>query len=479
MANLFSAPRHQEGDYRCQLLHRVTKGAHWAISLALAILLNFTGQCADSARPPNVVIFLADDLGYGDLGCFGNTLIQTPHLDAFAKQGCKLTQCYAACAVCSPSRSAILTGRTPYRNGVYNWIPEGSEVHLRTSEIALPKLLKTKGYSTCHVGKWHLNGKFNSPEQPQPNDHGYDWWLGTQNNAAPTHANPANFVRNGKAVGPMEGYSAPLVAGEAVEWLSKHRDKTKPFFLAVWTHEPHYPIKSDPEFKKLYPDLKDDVQVEHHANVTQMDFAFGKVMKALDDQKLADNTFVFFTSDNGPEGDGIKSPGRGSTGGLRGRKRAVYEGGIRVPGLVRWPGHIKPGSTTDVPVIGSDFFTTVCAITDTPLPKDRVIDGGNLLAAIDSKAVERARPLYWRCAIAPGPMKTAMRIGDWKIVADEKLTNFELYNIQADPAEKADLASAEPTKLEEMKTALQKLNTEIESEGPDWWKKSPAPKKKT
>ncbi len=122
----------------------------------------------------------------------------------------------------------------------------------------------------------------------------------------------------------------------------------------MWTHEPHYPIKSDPKIKALYSNLTDDVQVEHHANVTQMDYAFGTLMKALDELGLADNTCVIFTSDNGPEGDGITSPGRGSTGGLRGRKRAVYEGGIRVPGLIRWPGHVKSGATTDIPVIGSD-----------------------------------------------------------------------------------------------------------------------------
>ena len=294
--------------------------------IVISSMLALTTSILAADAPPNIVIFLADDLGYGDLGCYGHPIIQTPNLDAFAKQGTRLTQCYAACAVCSPSRSAILTGRTPYRNGVFTWIPEGREIHLRTSEIALPKLLKESGYATCHVGKWHLNGHFNKPTQPQPNDHGYDWWLATQNNAAPSHENPSNFVRNGQPVGKLEGYSSGLIVDEATTWLKQHRDKSKPFLLSVWTHEPHYPIKSAPEFKAKYPDLTDDVQREHHANVTQLDHAFGKLMRTLDELKLADNTVVFFTSDNGPEGDGIKSPGRGSTGGLRGRKRAVYEG---------------------------------------------------------------------------------------------------------------------------------------------------------
>ena len=197
-------------------------------------------------RPANFVIFLTDDLGWGDLACYGHEVIQTPHLDRFAKEGIKYTQCYSACGVCSPSRSSILTGRTPYRNGVWRWIPGGHGVHLRESEITAPELLKTQGYDTCHVGEWHLNGKFNSDAQPQPNDHGYDHWLATQNNASPNHKNPVNFVRNGEPVGKMEGFSAPLIVNEAIGWLKKQKKRKKPFYLSVWTHEPHLPIESAP-----------------------------------------------------------------------------------------------------------------------------------------------------------------------------------------------------------------------------------------
>ena len=433
-------------------------------------LLAATAAFGAATRAPNIVIFLADDLGWGDLGVQGHPVIKTPNLDAFAKQGARLTQCYAASAVCSPSRSAILTGRTPYRNGVFTWIPEGRDVHLRTSELALPRLLRERGYATCHVGKWHLNSHFNQPSQPQPSDHGYDWWLATQNNAAPSHENPTNFVRNGRPVGPVKGYSAPFIVDEAVTWLREHRDPAKPFLLSVWTHEPHYPIKSDPAFKALYPDLADDIQREHHANVTQLDHAFGRLMRALDELKLTGETLVFFTSDNGPEGDGIRTPGRGSTGGLRGRKRSVYEGGIRVPGLVRWPGRVAPDSVSDEPVIGSDIFVTALRAAGAPVPSDRVIDGGDLLPSLAGRPVERARPLYWRCVIAPEPLKTAMRIGDWKILADEGLNTFELYNLRRDRAEKTELSAQEPAKLAEMTAALRKLNAEIEAEGPDWWR---------
>ena len=425
-------------------------------------------------RPPNVVLFLADDLGYGDLGCYGNGTVQTPHLDAFAKQGVRLTQCYAASAVCSPSRSALLTGRTPHRNGVYTWIAADSEVHLRTSEITLPELLKAKGYATCHVGKWHLNGKFNDPAQPQPGDHGYDYWLATQNNAAPSHKDPTNFVRNGKPVGKMEGYSATLVAEEAIRWLAEGRDKTRPFFLAVWTHEPHLPIESDPRFQQLYAKIEDPDQRQHHANVTQMDEAFGRLMKALDDQGLTNSTFVFFTSDNGPEGDGTTKRTRGSTGGLRGRKRALYEGGIRVPGLARWPNVIRPGTVVDAPVIGSDFFPTVLRQCGAAVPADRVIDGVEMSGVLTGRVagpVERVVPMYWRLHMAPHNLHVAMRQGDWKVLASADFSKAELYNLKDDPRETTDLAEREPERLARMKKELMARTAEIDREGPDWWKR--------
>ncbi len=425
-------------------------------------------------RPPNVVIFLADDLGYGDLACYGHPRIKTPNLDAFARQGVRLTQCYAASAVCSPSRSAILTGRTPYRNGVYTWIAEGSLVHLRTSEITLPTLLKQAGYTTCHVGKWHLNGRFNDPVQPQPSDHGYEHWMATQNNAAPSHKDPVNFVRNGRPLGKLEGYSAPLVVQEAIDWLTSKRDKSKPFFLTVWTHEPHLPIETDPRFQAAYQDVAEDFR-QHHGNVTQLDHAFGELMKSLDRQGLADTTLVAFTSDNGPEGDGTKGRTRGSAGGLRGRKRSLYEGGIRVPGIVRWAGHIPEGKTVDIPVIGSDLFATILGTAGVKPPGDRVIDGEDMLPALTGGAVTalRQRPLYWRLDMAPAEenLQMALRDGDWKLLASRDFSHIELYNLKDDPGEKSNLAVREATRLAAMRKRLRERNAEIERQGPDWWKR--------
>lgn len=417
---------------------------------------------------PNFVVFLADDMGWGDSATYGNELIQTPNLNKLASQGVKFTQCYSACGVCSPSRSAILTGRTPYRNGVYRHLSGNHDAHLRRSEITYPKLLKSIGYETCHVGKWHLNSKpqFNTAEYPQPGDHGYDYWMASHNNAEPSHKNPNNFVRNGKPVGELNGYSAPLIAAEAARWLREVRDVSKPFALSVWCHEPHSPIATDPKFSGQYDGHPNS---KYMGNITQLDHALGKVMAALDEAGVADNTLLIFSSDNGP----VAKFG-GTTGGLRGGKRSEHEGGIRVPGIARWPGHIAPGTTSDVPVVGTDIFATVLDITGIPLPADRTIDGVSMVPAFSGKPVKRNVPLFWRTHVSPPGDRVALRIGDWKLVGDETLTKFQLYEIQKDWKEERDLAPTMPDKTEEMKRRLFEVWKQIESEGPsEWWKNEP------
>ena len=419
---------------------------------------------ADEPLPPNVVVFLADDMGWGDSGTYGHPLIKTPNLDKLAAQGVKFTQCYAACGVCSPSRSAILTGRTPYRNGVYRHLSGNHPAHLRSSEITYPTLLKKAGYETCHVGKWHLNSKqqFNKPEFPQPSDHGYDYWLSTHNNASPSHRNPDNFVRNGEPVGKVEAYSAQYVGGEAEKWLKEKRDPSKPFALSVWVHEPHSPIATDEKFSGLYDGHKN---AKYMGNITQLDTALGQVMKALEDIGVADKTFVFFSSDNGP----VPKFG-GTSGGLRGNKRSDHEGGIRVPGVARWPGKIEPGTVSDVPVIGTDLFPTILDMAGVAVPTDRTIDGVNMTPAFSGESIDRPLPLFWRTHVSLPSCRVAMRVGDWKIVGNDELTKFQLYKIQDDWKEENDLASSLPEKTEEMKTQLLQLWQGIVDEGPnEWW----------
>ena len=416
---------------------------------------------------PNIVVVVADDMGWGDSSTYGHPVIEAAILDKLAAHGVKFTQCYSAAGVCSPSRAAILTGRTPYRNGVWQHLSGNHVAHLRTSEITYPKLLEQAGYETCHVGKWHLNSKsqWTTAEVPQPGDHCYDYWMATHNNASPSHKNPDNFVRNEKPVGPMDRYSSHLVASEAIHWLKDIRDPKKPFVLSVWFHEPHAPIATDPRFSSLYARHSNS---EYFGNITQMDNALGIVVDALDATGLTDDTLVFFTSDNGPEGKGgVKG---GSAGGLRGRKRSDYEGGIRVSGIARWPGHVKPGTVSDVPVVGTDIFATVLDVTGVALPKDRTIDGVSMVPAFTGQPGERKVPLFWRTHVSPPGDRVAMRMGDWKIVGNDELTTFELYEIQKDWKEESNLAGKVPEKAAEMQAALLKLWIEIEAEGPkDWW----------
>jgi arylsulfatase A len=351
--------------------------------------------------------------------------------------------------------------------------------------------LRDGGYATCHVGKWHCNGKFNSPEQPQPGDHGFEHWFSTQNNAAPTHHNPRNFVRNGERVGPLEGYSCQLVADEAIRWLKEGRDKEKPFFQFVCFHEPHEPIASPPELVSQYPNATKRGEALYYANVTNMDRAVGRLMKALDELELAGDTLVFFTSDNGPETlNRYKNAWRshGSPGPLRGMKLHVYEGGIRVPGILRFPGRVEPGQESDAVVCSLDLLPTFCELAGVEPPQDRALNGTSFVPLLSGKPIERETPLYWHYYQAIGEPKAAMRIGDYMILghwdgarsggtvgADDvetikraKLTDFELYNLRDDLAQQHDLAAAEPERLKAMSAQLVKKYREVQAEGPRW-----------
>jgi arylsulfatase A len=362
---------------------------------------------------------------------------------------------------------------------------------VRRSEITVATLLKRAGYATCHSGKWHMNGEFNQPTQPQPGDHGFDHWFSTQNNALPNHRDPDNFVRNGQPVGKLEGYAAHLVVDEAIRWLTAGRDKAKPFFLYVCFHEPHEPIASDPKYAQLYPS-DDPSYSAHHGNITQMDDAFGRLVRALDEQGQRANTFVFFTSDNGPAITNYHP--HGSAGPLRDKKGALYEGGIRVPGILQWPGKIKPGSVSDEPVCGVDFLPTACEIIGIQPPRDRTLDGASMVPILSGQPMARSAPLYWHFNLASGDAKVAMRVGDWKILAtldrtqtlrtndlteqDEQdfkhaeLAAFSLYNLRRDIGETTDLAATERTKLAELKTLLEAKYREVRTESPTWpaWK---------
>jgi arylsulfatase A len=438
-------------------------------------------------RPPNIVIALCDDLGYGDLSCYGHPVIKTPHLDRFAQQGIRFTDCYAAAPVCSPSRAGLLTGRTPDRAGIYDWIPANSPMHLRREEVTISRLLQQAGYATCHSGKWHLNGMFNSAAQPQPGDHGFDHWFATQNNAAPSHLDPVNFVRNGKEVGPLRGHSSRLIVDEAIEWL-RSVDRSRPYFLFVCFHSPHEPVAADEDFVRPYASDPERNRAIYYGNVAQTDHEFGRLMQALEQRGDFDNTFAMFTSDNGPE-TLKRYPGAarsyGSAAPLRSMKLSLYEGGYRVPGMIRFPRRVKAGRSSSVPICSLDLLPTLCGLAGIRVPQ-RKLDGADISAALDGKPVKRPRPLHWHYSNALDAPRASLREGDWKVLGipskpsgrapgggqskpdDYDLARFELYNLRLDPGEKNDLAAKEPVKLAAMKKALLTAHEDVKADWPTW-----------
>ena len=429
---------------------------------------------------PNVVVILCDDLGFGDLQCYGHPHIQTPNLDRLAAEGIRFTNFYSAAPVCSPSRVGLLTGRSPNRAGVYDWIPaaKGANdvksdardlVHMQRHEVTLPQLLQTAGYATCMAGKWHCNSAFNNAAQPQPGDAGFDHWMATQNNAAPSHQNPRNFVRNGEPVGETQDYSCQVVVNEAVTWLSQQTSDhpEQPFFMYLAFHEPHEPVASPPELVEQYKAVAvEDGQAQYFANVHNIDLAVGRLLEQLAQLKVRDNTLIVFSSDNGPETlrrykGGDRSWGR--TGILRGVKLHTHDGGFHVAGIMNWPAGIqKPRTETNV-ASSLDLLPTVCELANAKLPADRPLDGISLVPQLKSgKAPERTKPLVWVYYNSINDARVAMRYGPWKVLArlnsgqfpryenltpmrlaearDAELTDFEIYDVSHDPGETLNLA---------------------------------------
>lgn len=451
--------------------------------------VNVRAQESKAATPPtkpNIVVLLADDLGYGDLNCFGNTEISTPNLDRMGKEGAIFSNCYASAPMCSPSRAGLLTGKIPNRTGVYDWIAPDSVHCLRTHEITIAKQLKKAGYQTALHGKWHLNGKMDG-SQPLPNDHGFDYYFATQYSSH--HLSPLGFYRNGKKLYQQHGYSCDVVVHDALFWLKKTRDTSKPFFQYIAFHETHEPVAAPPDMLEKY--CKDGKKAIYHGCVSNLDRAIGRYMDALKKMGLDKNTLIIFTSDNGPASwtSGFFARSYGSAGTLKGRKRYLWEGGIRVPGFAYWPNHIAPGTVIDDPVSNIDFFPTFCHLANTPIPSGIKIDGSNITPLLNGEKMNRKKPLHWHFyAPMKGP-NSVMRVNNWVITAkwnggeytrgrfrkeyvkdikNAQLTDFKLYNIKDDIHQDKDISDKYPKKFKQLKDKLILLHKDIKKDSPLW-----------
>jgi arylsulfatase A-like enzyme len=419
--------------------------------LTVLLLAPLAALRAADAPKPNIIFIFADDWGWGDLGCHGHPWLKTPHLDRLASEGTDFQQFNVLNPVCSPSRTAMMTGHYPARYSIHQHFaaPEQNRARnmpdwLDAKAPSLPRFLKGAGYRTAHFGKWHLTNR-DTHGAPKPEAYGYD----------------VASVFNGGAEWP----SADLQATAANTVAFIKANKTQPFFINVWIHESHTPHVPTAASLEKWKHLDMQKQV-YSAVITDGDNAVGAILDALKAEGLEDNTIVMFSSDNGPEstasqaGPEKRDPDAnatgygtyysvGSSGGLRGRKRSVFEGGVRVPFIVRWPGHTPAGVKNDTTVFTAvDLLPTLCAAAGVKLPDDYQGDGENLLAALKGESIKRKRPIFWEwLGMKAEPdywPRLVVRDGDWKLVMTDEAKRAELYRIPVDRAEVTDVANGNP-----------------------------------
>lgn len=452
-------------------------------------------------RPPNFVLILLDDLGWADVGCYGSTYHETPNIDRLAAQGMKFINGYAACAVCSPTRASIMTGRYPARVGITDWIrarfqgavipedkknPEGytgskdqkvlcpqNSFWMELDEVTLAEALKATGYTCSHVGKWHLG-----PDDWYPEHQGFDFNIGGCDRGHP----PGYFDPYESAEGNIPTlkprrkgeYLTDREADEAVKFIAGHKEQ--PFFLYLAHYAVHTPIQAKPELVEKYKKKKPTRQKEpaYAAMVESVDQALGRMLKTLEECDLARNTLVLFTSDNGGyERYTSNAP-------LRSGKGYPYEGGIRVPLIVRWPAVIEPGSECRVPVMSADFFPTFCEAAGARLPRDRAVDGESLMPLLTGKGRLKRDAIYWHFPHYRGrdcAPYSIIREGDWKLIKRYDGKSFELFHLGEDPSEENDLAEALPERVGELDQKLidwlKEVGAKAPIENPDYdpsWK---------
>lgn len=416
---------------------------------------------------PNIVVILADDLGYGDLGAYGQTKIKTPHLDKFAAEGMRFTSAYAGSTVCAPSRSALMTGQ----HTGHTRIRGNAKVPLRTNDLTVAELLERSGYVTAMIGKWGLGDAGTSGE---PNAKGFTETFGYLDQ---THAHdyyPTQLWRNGRrmeiaanANGAKGNYAPDYFTKVAVNFMNQY--KLRPFLLYFPTTIPHannelgrstgngmeVPSAGD------YAD-RDWPQPEKNkaAMISRLDAQVGAIMDVIQRLNIDKQTLVIVTSDNGPHKEGGVDPAFfGSSGPLRGIKRDLYEGGIRVPFLVRWPGQIEPGTTNDFPIAFWDLLPTLAELAKVPLPEGVAIDGQSIVPSLYGKPQPPHEFLYWE--FHEGGSKQAVRMGDWKGVRRFG-GPLELFNLRTDLGETNNVAAAHPDEVKRIEDYLAKARTESE-----------------
>ncbi len=425
----------------------------------------FSAKSSEKTRKPNFVFIFADDLGWGDLGCYGNRQIKTPNLDELAKKGILFTQFYVNGSVCSPSRTSIMTSHFPARHGVHGHFATHKQNEVRAmpnwldpNVHTVTKLLKDAGYTTGHFGKWHLGSGTGAPT---PGDYGIDEHCTRTSSGPQLEGTSDPYFR---------ARSTSIIVDKTIQFIESNRDK--PFYVNVWTLVPHATLHPTDEQMKPYQRYAPrgvpykGVKQIYYASVSDLDRQIGRLVKKIDELGLADNTVIAFSSDNGPEDFDIRNAvhsGIGDTGPFRGRKRSIYEGGIRMPFIVRWPGHAPAGKVDNTSIVaGVDWLPTVCRLAGVKLPKGLNPDGEDMSAALLGKPRQRIKPLMWEWRfrifgdmVHKSPM-LAIRDGKWKLLMNPDRSRIELYDIPKDPTELDDLAAQHPDVVKKLSQQLLK-----------------------
>lgn len=428
-------------------------GSALALAGAQAMSSPARGEAPERSRRPNIVVMLADDLGYGDCACYGNEHIKTPHLDRMAVEGLRFTDFYVTSPLCTPTRAGLLTGRQPERVGLNYLVSAGRTFNdgLNLKETTLADVLKGAGYATGIIGKWHLGYL----EKFWPNKRGFDDFWGTLagNSDFFTHRYKTGekyMYRNDRAINPI-GYMTDLITEEALRFIERHR--AEPFFLYVPYTAVHSPYQATDEYLSRYPNFEGRQQA-FYAMTSAMDDSVGAILGKLEELGLDEDTLTFFFSDNG----GVL--GVSDNGPLRGGKGSIWEGGLREPGIARWPGRIPSGRTTAELASSLDLFPTVCAMAGVR-PPDVVLDGANILPLLEGKSGSPHEALHWCWRD-----EYVMRQGKWKLT-QYKDGHFALYDLEADIGETTDLAQTNRDTVEKLRPALQHFRDTIHEGRPE------------
>ena len=402
-----------------------------------------------SARKPNVIVIFTDDQGSVDMNCYGTKDLITPNMDGLAKRGVRLTQFYSAAPVCSPSRVGLLTGRTPQHGGLNGNVPIDS-VGMPSQQITIAEEMKNAGYATAHIGKWHLGHHEETIPNAQGFDHSFGHLVGCIDNYSHffywSGPNKHDLWRNGEEVFYNGQFFPDLMVKEAGEFIDQN--KSKPFFIYFALNTPHYPYQGSPEWLEHYRDLPYPRNL-YAAFLSTTDDRIGELLKKVDDAGLTDDTIIIFQSDHGASEEVRAHKGGGSAGPHRGAKFSLYEGGIRVPAIISWPGTLPENEVRDQIATGCDWFPTIMELCKIPAAKHK-IDGKSLLPVIKSQNATTAHGIFhWKSGKA-----LAVRAGKWKLVTSGK--KVELFDLPNDLGESRNLAKEHPEVVDRLQAESRK-----------------------